>query len=75
MSNPTPAAPVPLPEREAYRAKDAAAVLSVSEATLWRIASDPDSGLKPVHVGRAARWLRSDLLAYLDSLRTAGKTK
>jgi predicted DNA-binding transcriptional regulator AlpA len=75
MSNPTPAAPTPLPERAAYRARDAAAVLSVSEATLWRIASDPESSLKPVHIGRAALWRRSDLLAYLESLRPAGKTK
>ena len=46
--------------------KDVAALTALAERTIWRFA---DSGKipRPVHIGGAVRWRKSDLLSWIEN--------
>jgi excisionase family DNA binding protein len=51
-----------------YDADRAAALVGLSVRTVWRLAAAREFPA-PVRVGRATRWRRADIEAWVDSLR------
>jgi excisionase family DNA binding protein len=64
MSTPQPPALVPLLLRD----RDVAALLGISRSLVWKLAATGEIPA-PVRIGgRAARWERSAIVAYVDAL-------
>jgi excisionase family DNA binding protein len=59
----------PTPQR-LLRPREAAAVLSVSERTLWSL-TWPRGPIRPVRVGRAVRYSVADLQRWIDAQQGA----
>ena len=48
--------------------EEVAHLLRLSPRTIWSLAENRE--LEPAHIGRAARWRRSDVFRFADSLST-----
>ena len=58
-------------ERLAYTAREAAAMLAVSERTLWQLTRD--GKVRARRVGRLVRYYRPDLVAFMEHEETHGQ--
>jgi excisionase family DNA binding protein len=56
--------PIPAPAPLLLKADEVAGLLSIGRSTLWRLVSAGQVP-SPLHVGRAARWRRGELEAWL----------
>jgi predicted DNA-binding transcriptional regulator AlpA len=66
-SKPTNGAAERLPEPALLDARGVAALLAVSERTVWGLHSSGRLGPTPVSLGRARRWSRAELLAWIEA--------
>ena len=58
-------------ERLAFTAREAAAMLAVSERTLWQLTRD--GKVRARKVGRLVRYYRPDLVAFMEQQETHGQ--